>query len=47
MPLVVCSRLCSRDSAFVGVFERSSRSSALSVSVIVSKGFSLLLAIFA
>ena len=41
-----CSRLCSRDSAWVGVFIRNAVSSALSVSVIVSTDYRLLFALF-
>ena len=41
------SRLCSRDSAWAGVFARSARSSALTVSVIISTGYYLLLTFFA
>ena len=36
-------RLCSRDSAWTGVFRRSARSSAELVSVIVSAGYILFL----
>ena len=39
MPSAACSRLCSRDSAWVSVFARSAMSSALSASVIVSAGY--------
>ena len=35
MPLAACSRLCSWNSAWAGVFARSTRSSVLSALVIV------------
>ena len=38
MPPAACSRLCSRDSAWVVVFTRSNMSYAQSASVIVSAG---------
>ena len=43
MPLAGCSRLCSWDSAWEGVFESSARSSAF---VIVTMGYHLLLVFF-
>ena len=44
MPPAAHSRLCSRDSAWVGVFARSGMSSVQPVSVIVRAGYRLLLA---
>ena len=46
MPPAACSSLCSRDSAWVGVFARSALSSVESASVIVSVGYHLFLAFF-
>ena len=46
MPLAACSRLCSKDSAWVGVFARSAMSSAWSVSTIVFARYCLLLTFF-
>ena len=47
LPPAACSRLCSMDSAWVGVFARSAMSSALSTSVIlVSTRYRLFLAFF-
>ena len=40
MPLVY-SKLCSKDSAWAGMFARSTRSSVLSASVIASEGYHL------
>ena len=42
----IYSRLCGRDSAWVGVFARSTMSSAKSVSIIVSVGYNLFLFFF-
>ena len=39
MPAAARSRLSSRDSAWVGVFDRSAMSSAWSASVIIFAGF--------
>ena len=46
MQPAVCSKLCSRDSAWGDVFARSAISSALSESVIICAGYRLLLAFF-
>ena len=45
MPPVVCSRLCNKDSAWVGVFARNK--SEWSASVMFSAGYRLLLAFLA
>ena len=46
MPSSVCSRLCSKDSALTSVFMGSTRSSALSVFVVVSARYRQLLSFF-
>ena len=46
MPLAACSRLCSRDSAWIGIFARNAMPSTYDVSAIVSTGYRLLVAFF-
>ena len=46
MPPTAYSWLCSRDSAWAGVFARNARSFVLSASVIVSAEYRLLFAFF-
>ena len=46
MPLASCSRLCSRDLAWAGVFARDTKSFQKSTSVLVSGGYCRLFAFF-